>query len=66
MAASGGLGLILEFWKRGWGWCGVGVLAQLVVEALSSLFWGAVGLDGRGGAGLGLRAQAGAGELGGG
>ena len=42
----------------------MGVLAQLVVEALSSLFWGAVGLDGRGGAGLGLRAQAGAGELG--
>ena len=36
-----------------------------MVEALSSLFWGAVGLDGRGGAGLGLRAQAGAGELGG-
>ena len=24
-----------------------------MVEALSSLFWGAVGLDGRGGAGLG-------------
>ena len=58
MAASGGLGLILEFWKRG---LGLGVLAQLVVEALSSLFWGAVGLDGRGGAGLGLRAQAGTG-----
>ena len=65
MAASGGLGLILEFWKRGLGLVWGGSLST-VVEALSSLFWGAVGLDGRGGAGLGLRAQAGAGELGGG